>query len=97
MYEINGVLYAGNPAPGMKVASAKVVNDLSMLVQFSTGETRLFDASPLIDLPVFGPLAVSEVFDSFKIDHGVVCWLDGEIDIAPEKMYAMSYAYDCVA
>ena len=97
MYEIDGVLYAGNPTPDMEVVSARVVDRLSMLVKFSSGETRLFDASSLVELPVFEPLKEAGVFDSFAIDHGVVCWLDGEIDIAPEKMYVMSYAYDCVA
>ena len=97
MYEIDGVLYAGNPTPDMEVVSARVVDRLSMLVKFSSGETRLFDASSLVELPVFEPLNDAEVFNAFTIDHGVVCWLDGEIDIAPEKMYTMSYAYDCVA
>ncbi len=97
MYEINGVLYAGGPVQGIEVASAKVIDRLSMLVKFSTGETRLFDASGIVKLPVFAPLENKDTFDSFEIEHGVVCWQDGEIDIAPEKMYAMSYAYDCVA
>ena len=97
MYEIDGVLYAGNPTPDMEVVSARVVDRLSMLVKFSSGETRLFDASSLVELPVFEPLNDAEVFNAFTIDHGVVCWLDGEIDIAPEKMYTMSYAYDCIA
>ena len=34
------------------------------------------------------------VFASAAVDHGVVVWLDGEIDIAPETMYANSYVYN---
>ncbi len=97
MFEKNGVVYAGEPEAGLKVAAARVVNDLSMLVTFSTGETRLFDASSIAELPVYQPLNDQSVFRAFSIDRGVICWADGDIDIAPEKVYSMSYAYDCVA
>lgn len=97
MFVKDGVAHAGEPVAGMKVSAAKVVNDLSMLVTFSTGETRLFDASPLLLAPVFVSLADRSIFSDFAIDHGVLTWEDGGIDIAPEKVYAMSYAYDQVA
>lgn len=29
--------------------------------------------------------------------HGVITWNNGEIDIAPETVYAESFPYDCVA
>ena len=97
MFVKNGIAYAGEPEDGMKVANAKVVNDMSMLVTFSTGETRLFDASPLIEKPAFAPLADFEVFSDFLVDHGVVTWAQGNIDISPEAMYQMSFAYESVA
>lgn len=97
MFVNDGVLYAEEPTIGLKVAAARVVNDLSMLVTFSTGETRLFDASSIAELPVYQPLNDQSVFRAFSIDRGVICWADGDIDIAPEKVYSMSYAYDCVA
>lgn len=97
MYIVNGIAFAGEPVEGIKVSNAKVVNDLSMLVTFSTGETRLFDASPLVNKPVFSPLSKNDVFYAFVIDHGVVTWLDGEIDVSPEAMYEMSYPYERVA
>ncbi len=79
------------------MVAAKVVNDLPMLVTFSTGETRLFDASPLLEMPVFAPLRSNEVFSGFAIDHGAVSWAGGDIDLAPETMYKMSYAYERIA
>ena len=91
MYILNGIAYAGEPQPGMKAISAKVVNDLSMLVTFSTGETRLFDASQLAEKPAFADLADYDVFRDFRIDHGVVTWKRGDTDIAPEAMYKMSF------
>lgn len=97
MYVVNGVAYAGEPQLGMKVAKAKVVNTLSMLVTFSTGETRLFDASKLVEKPAFAPLAVPETFRDFAIERGVVTWLEGDIDLSPEAMYEMSFPYERVA
>ncbi len=79
------------------MVAAKAVNDLPMLVTFSTGETRLFDASPLLEMPVFAPLRSNEVFSGFAIDHGAVSWAGGDIDLAPETMYKMSYAYERIA
>lgn len=97
MFVVDGVAYAGEPREDMRVVAAKVVNDLSMLVTFSTGETRLFDATPLLEMPIFTSLEEGETFSRFEIVHGVVCWADGEIDLAPETMYKMSCVYEKTA
>lgn len=97
MYTVDGIAYAGEPVEGLLVRDARVTGRLSMLVTFSTGETRVFDAEPLLRLPVFAPLADQEVFERFALDRGVVCWLGGEVDLAPEAMYKMSYRYDLTA
>lgn len=97
MYVIGDVAFAGEPQRGMRVESARVVNDLCMLVSFSTGETRLFDAAPLLSKPAFEALSQPEVFEAFSIDRGVLCWSDGEVDLSPEAVYGMSYAYDMTA
>ena len=70
MYIKDGIAYAGSPSTGIKVVSAKVVNELSML---------------------------EAVFESYRLDHGVITWENGDIDIAPETVYAMSYEYETVA
>ena len=97
MYEKDGVCYAGVPTSDMKVTEARVVDDLSMLVLFSTGETRLFDATPLLGYPAFKPLANRSIFNDFEINHGIVCWLGGELDLSPANMYELSYSYESVA
>ena len=65
-----------------------------MVVTFSTGEARLLDAYDLIRMEAFGPLSDEEVFKGFSIKSGVLCWLDGAIDIAPEGLYEISYDYE---
>lgn len=92
-----GLAFASEPKASMKVLDAKVVNDLSILAIFSTGGKRLFDASELTDKPAFKPLKDSRIFGVFSIDHGIVTWDNGETDLYPETMYAMSYPYESVA
>ena len=93
MYIANGYVRAGIPEEGLKVSAARVVGDLCMLVTFSTGETRLFDASELLGYEVFAPLAEPAVFESYVLDRGVLTWCNGDIDIAPEGLYNRTYEY----
>ncbi len=93
MFEFQGRVYASKPTGLLKVMNATVVDDLCMLVMFNTGEIRLFDASELLSCEVFEPLADRAVFESFSIDHGVITWNDGAIDIAPEGLYRRSFEY----
>lgn len=94
MFVKDGIAYVGSLEQGIRVVDARVVNDLSMLVTFSNGETRLFDASGLLNMPAFEPLTDEQTFRDFEVDHGVVTWQDGEIDLAPEAMYEGSCAYE---
>lgn len=97
MFERDGIVYAGEPVRGIRVADAEHIGNGCLLVTFSTGETRLFDASEVWGISVFEPLKNDEVLAAFKIDHGVLTWLDGDIDIAPEALYERSYQYEKTA
>ena len=81
MFEVNGILYAGSAKELLKIQDAKV-----------TGEKRVFDATVLKG-DVFAPLNDPAVFNNFKIVHGVITWMNEEIDCAPEYMYENSYEY----
>ena len=93
MYEINGIVYAGGFEENIKVTDATVTGDHALLLTFSTGEKRVFDAT-LLTGPVFEPLKDNAVFETFEISHGVITWVNGEIDCAPEYLYEHSYQYD---
>ena len=97
MYIVNGVAYAGTSLQDMRVSAVKALDDMMMLVTFASGECRLYDATQLLEYPAFQPLKDKSIFKAASIDHGVVTWLDGEIDIAPETMYANSFPYDKMA
>lgn len=97
MFEKNGILYAGEPTQGITIEQVTTVRNHTMLVTFSTGETRLFDATPLLKLPAFAPLADEHTFERFALDHGIITWCDGALDIAPERVYEYSYQYELSA
>ncbi len=97
MFVVDGIAHAGEPTQELEVTSARVTDELCMLVSFSNGEIRLFNASGLLQYPAFEPLSDPEVFNTFTIDHGVLSWLDGDIDIAPEALYKRSYPYETAA
>ena len=93
MYYHNGFVIGGEPKETIKVTRVKTLPDRMMLITFNNGETRLFDATQL-NGPVFKALENEDVFMSPVLDHGVVTWLEGEIDCAPEYMYRNSYEYE---
>ena len=94
MYIKDGVCYAGELVPDIEVSSIKILDDGMLLVDFSTGETRLFDVTSLLDKgSAFAPLSKEENRRTAKVIHSFVSWLDGEIDIAPETLYSESYKY----
>ncbi|MDR0949934.1 MAG: DUF2442 domain-containing protein [Lachnospiraceae bacterium] len=93
MYIIDGIAYAGDYNKEIKVMSVKPLNNMMMLITFSTGEVRLFDATYLLEMPAFGSLEDPAIFSHPSIEYGVVTWNNGDIDIAPETMYCESYPY----
>ncbi|MCD8250243.1 MAG: DUF2442 domain-containing protein [Lachnospiraceae bacterium] len=95
MFISNGIVYGGAPTETIKVSSIKILPDKIMLLTFSSGETRLFDATVLKG-GVFEQLNNEKIFEGAAIDHGVVTWADGDIDCAPEYMYQNSYEYSAV-
>ena len=93
MYIIDGVAYAGEPKNGIELEKVDALDDMMLLLTFNTGEKRLYDAAGLLEYPAFKPLESEEVFKSVKVEYGAATWLDGDIDIAPETLYADSFAY----
>lgn len=47
MFELNGILYAGSPKEMLKIKDAKITGNMMMLLTFSSGEKRVFDAKIL--------------------------------------------------
>jgi len=90
MFIRDGIVYGGEPEKPIKIVDVKVLPDMMLLLRFNNEELRLFDAA-LLEGPVFEPLHDEKVFSKPVIDHGVITWLNGAIDCAPEYMYEHSY------
>ncbi|MCQ2521078.1 MAG: DUF2442 domain-containing protein [Lachnospiraceae bacterium] len=95
MYIVNGICYAGNNLEEIRVKEALPLRGGMVLVTFTSGEKRLFDTTTLTG-SAFEPLRNEEIFKNVSIFHGVMTWDNGEIDIAPETVYAESYPYESV-
>ena len=93
MYVINGIVYADSEADSVTVKDAKALDGMIMVVTFSNGERRLFDATALKG-EVFEPLKNNDIFKDFKVEFGTITREDKEIDIAPEYLYENSYQYN---
>ena len=93
MFILNGIVYASERPENIEITQATPLEDMMMILTFSTGEQRLFDAT-VLTRPAFQPLADTKVFNACKVVNGVVTWMDEEIDGAPEFMYEHSFPYD---
>ena len=87
MYVMDGIAYAGEKAPEIKVSGVRPLEGHKLWLRFSSGEVRIFDCTSLLGSPAFAPLSDEAVFRGVYIDYGVVTWQDGEIDIAPAYLY----------
>ena len=84
----NGICHPDSSVkPLLKVVGCRPLGEARLLVTFNNGETRNVDLSVLLNRPAFLRLAVEAVFRAFSLDHGVVSWLDGDVDIAPEWLF----------
>lgn len=92
MFTLNGIVYASEKSENILITDVKPLDDMMMILTFSTGEQRLFDAT-ILDGPAFAPLSDESIFKNCKIVDGIVTWMDEEIDCSPEWMYANSYIY----
>ena len=74
---------------GPRVASAKPTDDYKLLLTFTNGEQRMFDAAPLLDMAIFKPLANISFFQSVRVAYGSVLWAQ-DIDYCPDTLYMES-------
>ena len=94
MFIKDGIAYAGEKTPIIKVSGIRPMDNHLLWIRFNTGEAKVFDLKPLLDAPAFAPLKDESLFRGVYIDYGVSVWMDGDIDIAPEYLYQNSIAYE---
>lgn len=94
MYEQDGILYAGSNTPMIKVVDVKPLPDYKLALSFSNGVSKLYDVTPLLELPVFQVLKDVKIFNQVDIDFDTVTWCDGDVDIAPETLFKDGTEYE---
>ena len=73
-----------------KVEEAMPLDDYTILLTFTNGEKRLYDAAPLLKGSVFKPLKNRGFFKLVKPDgYGGIVW-PGEIDLCYHSLYPKS-------
>ena len=87
MYIKEGICYAENETPVLEVCEVKPLDDWSLWVKFNNNVTKVFNCKHLLVYPAFSVLKDNDIFKKVYVEQGVVSWLDGEIDIAPETLY----------
>ena len=87
MYIVDGIAYAGDRKPVLRVTGVRPLNDFRLWTRFNNGESRIFDFKPLLKMPGYAPLSNIDTFKDVYIDYGVPVWNNGDIDIAPEYLY----------
>lgn len=94
MFIMDDIAYAGKYKEDIKVCQIKIIAELSMLVTFSNGEKRVFDAKELLKYPIYKKFEDYNVFKKAYVENGIIIWDNGEIDISPETVYANSFEYE---
>ena len=63
--------------------------DYHLELEFDTGEVRMFDVRPYLDMGIFRKLKDLSLFAKAFVAFDTVCW-PGDLDIAPETLYKLS-------
>ncbi|MBN2063948.1 MAG: DUF2442 domain-containing protein [Sedimentisphaerales bacterium] len=68
------------------ITAVEAREDYTLLLTFSNGEKKIYDARHLLSLRIYEPLKNIAYFLTAKADGCTVVWSD-EIDIDPEILY----------
>ena len=63
MFIRDGICYAGNEKPMLKVIGIKPMDNHILWLRFNTGETKTVDFSPFLLQPAFAPLSNINLFN----------------------------------
>ncbi len=83
----NDICHSESESIPLHAIDCIALDDFHLRVEFNDGSVKDVNCKSLLSLPAFKPLSDPAVFKELTIDHGVVTWLDGDIDIAPEWLF----------
>ena len=77
--------------PNWMVTAVVPKEDYTLYLTFASGETKVYNAKPLLSKLVCEPLKNIKLFTTARVSGDTVVWND-DIDIAPEHLYECSIA-----
>ena len=80
------------PPLGHRVTAVTPTGNHELILTFTNGERRIFDARPLLTMPAFKPLESKEFFQAVKVAYGSVEWPQN-IDYCPDTLYLESVVF----
>ena len=96
MYIVDGIAYANDSHPPIRVCGVRPLPNHRLLLRFNDGAAKEFDFTPLLNNAAFRPLQDTAVFNQVYIDFGTVAWNDGKIDISSDYLYNNGVTVDTV-
>lgn len=69
------------------IKEVKPLDDYKLLLKFSNYEYRIFDATPLLEKPVYKPLKDKVLFDKVYIIYGYTIAWNEDLDMCPDSLY----------
>lgn len=75
--------------PAWVVKAVEPRRDYTLLLTFTGGEKRIYNARPLLEKAIYAPLKNLLFFLGARVDGDTVIWSE-DIDIAPEHLYQNS-------
>ena len=82
--------------PEWVVTEVKPQKDYTLVISFFSGETKIYNARPLLQKEIYSSLNNLAFFMSARACCGTVVWND-DVDIAPEHLYECSQPYSSFA
>lgn len=81
----------------IKIIKARYVGNFQVEVNFSDGQTGLFDGGSLLQRSgsLLEPLRQEAYFQRVFIDAGALCWPNG-LELSPAKLYESCHILDVV-
>ena len=71
-----------------KIKNAKPQHDKKLLVEFETGERRVYDCTPLLQCEAFRSLQDESIFRCVQVDpHGYAVMWNDDIDLAESEIW----------
>lgn len=90
---VNGIAQVDEKSADLRVIDVEILDDLCLEIEFSNGEKRIFNASQLLEYPVYEKLKDKDVFNGVSVKNGVLVWDNENIDVGVDFLYGNSEIY----